>query len=245
MFSATVSDGTRRASWNERPRPSQARLSGPRVVTSSPSKSMRPGVGGEEARRSRSKMVVLPAPLGPMSPRISCSWSVERWRRRRPGCRRSSCGPSSSSSTGSPIGVDDRRARPRSRRLPARATGGGRGPLEEHRADDVVALEQLGGGTLEADLALLEEVGPLGDGEGDVDRLLDQDDRGAARPGCGARCRAAARRWSGARPSDSSSIISSFGLAMKAMPRASICCSPPDRLPAIWSLRSRRRGKIS
>jgi hypothetical protein len=39
----------------------------------------------------------------------------------------------------------------------------------------------------------------------------------------------------GARPRDSSSIMSSFGRAMKAWPRASICCSPPERLPAIWS----------
>ena len=43
----------------------------------------------------------------------------------------------------------------------------------------------------------------------------------------------------GARPRDSSSMMSSFGLAMKAMPSASICCSPPERLPAIWSMRSR------
>ena len=46
----------------------------------------------------------------------------------------------------------------------------------------------------------------------------------------------------GARPSDSSSIISSFGLAMNAIARPSICCSPPDRSPASWSTRSRRTG---
>jgi hypothetical protein len=26
---------------------------------------------------------------------------------------------------------------------------------------------------------------------------------------------------------------------------ASICCSPPDKVPAAWPLRSRRRGKVS
>jgi hypothetical protein len=49
----------------------------------------------------------------------------------------------------------------------------------------------------------------------------------------------------GARPSDSSSIISSRGLAMKAMPSVSICCSPPDRLPARSPQRSRSVGKCS
>src|SRR5581483_11573661 len=49
----------------------------------------------------------------------------------------------------------------------------------------------------------------------------------------------------GARPSDSSSIISSFGRAMNACPSDSICCSPPDRLPACWSSRSPRIGNVS
>ena len=47
-----------------------------------------------------------------------------------------------------------------------------------------------------------------------------------------ARSRAAGSTTAGARPSDSSSIISSRGLAMNAMPSVSICCWPPDRLPA-------------
>ena len=49
----------------------------------------------------------------------------------------------------------------------------------------------------------------------------------------------------GARPRDSSSMSSSRGRAMKACPRLSICCSPPDRLPAGVSHRSRRMGKYS
>ena len=48
---------------------------------------------------------------------------------------------------------------------------------------------------------------------------------------------------SGASPSDGSSIISSFGLLISARPTASICCSPPDSVPAICQARSFRRGK--
>ena len=49
----------------------------------------------------------------------------------------------------------------------------------------------------------------------------------------------------GARPRLSSSIMSSRGLAMNAIPSPSICCSPPERLPAMVSVRSRRTGKYS
>src|SRR4051794_36712334 len=48
---------------------------------------------------------------------------------------------------------------------------------EEHRTHHVVATEQLLRGSGEANLALLKEVGAVGDGKRDVDRLLDQDDR--------------------------------------------------------------------
>ena len=47
----------------------------------------------------------------------------------------------------------------------------------------------------------------------------------------------------GARPSDSSSMMSSFGSAMNAIASASICCSPPEMSPARWSRWSRSRGK--
>ncbi len=49
----------------------------------------------------------------------------------------------------------------------------------------------------------------------------------------------------GARPRDSSSMMSRRGLATNAMPRPSCCCSPPDRFPAIWCQRSLRRGNNS
>ena len=41
---------------------------------------------------------------------------------------------------------------------------------------------ELAGVALEADLALLEEHGPVGDRQGDVERLLDDDDRHALAP---------------------------------------------------------------
>ena len=40
----------------------------------------------------------------------------------------------------------------------------------------------------------------------------------------------------GARPSDGSSSISSRGRAISARPSASICCSPPESVPARWPL---------
>src|SRR5581483_1331235 len=49
--------------------------------------------------------------------------------------------------------------------------------LQEHRPQDVRAVEELRGRAVEADLALLHEVRGLGDRERDVHRLLDEDDR--------------------------------------------------------------------
>ena len=71
-FSATVRVGKMRASWKERPSPMAARRSGPQLVTSLPLKAMRPA-SRVRIPEMRSKIVVFPAPLGPMRPRISCS----------------------------------------------------------------------------------------------------------------------------------------------------------------------------
>ncbi len=46
----------------------------------------------------------------------------------------------------------------------------------------------------------------------------------------------------GERPREGSSRRSSLGRAMSARPIASICCSPPDIVPAFWPMRSFRRG---
>ena len=46
----------------------------------------------------------------------------------------------------------------------------------------------------------------------------------------------------GASPIDGSSRSSSLGRAISARPIASICCSPPDIVPAAWLTRSLSRG---
>ncbi|CKV99808.1 Protein of uncharacterised function (DUF1602) [Mycobacterium tuberculosis] len=50
---------------------------------------------------------------------------------------------------------------------------------------------------------------------------------------------------SGDRPIDGSSNSITRGRAMTARPMASICCSPPDKVAAIWCWRSFRRGNIA
>ena len=50
---------------------------------------------------------------------------------------------------------------------------------------------------------------------------------------------------SGARPRDISSAIMTLGSTARARAKASICCSPPDRLPARCVLRLPRTGKSS
>ena len=133
--------------------------------------------------------VVLPAPLWPMRPRISPSRSCEV---------DVVDGGDAAEALHDAAALEQRPARPRGSRgsrpaprlaMPSsgssasaasarRSAAGGAG--DEHRAQDVGPLEQLGGRALEAHLALLHEHGPLGQVEGHVDRLLDDHDRRAA-----------------------------------------------------------------
>ena len=53
------------------------------------------------------------------------------------------------------------------------------------------------------------------------------------------------RTSSGARPIEGSSSSSRRGRHISARPTASICCSPPERVPPGWRSRSLRRGKIA
>ena len=48
----------------------------------------------------------------------------------------------------------------------------------------------------------------------------------------------------GDRPIDGSSIRMILGLLISARPMASICCSPPESVPARWPVRSFRRGNL-
>ena len=230
---ATVSDGNRRASWNERRARARARWSGAEVGDVVAEQHDRARRRASTKPEMMSNSVVLPAPFGPMRPRISPSSSVEvdvvdgadaaeaRARRSRTLER---------PALGAAVGA---RRRGACGAPPASCPPAPPAPCEEDRAQDVGAVEQLGGRPAEADLALLHEDGALGDGEGDVDRLLDEDDRRAVLRGCArtmleqllddrpARGRATARR-------------SSAAAAWRGTPApsVSICCSPPERLPA-------------
>jgi len=48
----------------------------------------------------------------------------------------------------------------------------------------------------------------------------------------------------GAMPREGSSSIRNFGSPMSARPIASICCSPPERVPAVCLSRSFSREKM-
>ena len=182
MFSATVSTGRsgRPGTSGRGRRP--ARCSAPWRDTSRPCSAIRPPSCGRWPL-IMSKIVVLPAPFGPISPRISSACtvkptSVTAWMPPNRLVRPSTC------STGRlPGRAGAARARgpaPDRRRPVALAAHALARALQEHRAQDVVALEQLGGRAGEAHLALLHEEGLGGDRQRHVDRLLDQDDRAAA-----------------------------------------------------------------
>ncbi len=68
-FSSTDSRGKPRAIWNVRTRPRAVTRCGAQPVTSAPSKTTRPPSGGINPD-TQLKSVVLPAPLGPISPVI-------------------------------------------------------------------------------------------------------------------------------------------------------------------------------
>ncbi len=65
-----------------------------------------------------------------------------------------------------------------------RAVGDHSRALEKHRAQDVGPGEKFGRRTMEPDLTLFHEIGGVGHGERDVDRLLYENDRRAARRDC-------------------------------------------------------------
>ena len=64
-------------------------------------------------------------------------------------------------------------------RRSGRLTRPGSNVGEEDRAQQIGPVQQLGGRAREADRAALHEVGALGQGERDVDALLDEHDRNA------------------------------------------------------------------
>ena len=69
-LSRPLRSGKGRAAWKVRPRPSRARRAGERPVTSTPSSETVPESGAWKPLRTLTS-VVLPAPLGPISPSAS------------------------------------------------------------------------------------------------------------------------------------------------------------------------------
>ena len=173
MASSTVRPGNRRASWKDRPSPARARWSGPAPVTSAVPSTIRPWSGGRYPER-RSNSVVLPAPLGPMMPRISpatTSMLTSRTAWLPPNPTETASVRRRTSRAVSPVGPDGRSVRRRA--VGRRCTG------EEDRAEQVGATAELGGRPVEPHLALLEEDRSVGDGERHVGGLLDEQDRRA------------------------------------------------------------------
>jgi hypothetical protein len=97
------------------------------------------------------------------------------------------------------------------------------------RAHGVVVAHRRGRAR-QHDAAGLEQVGGVGELERERRVLLDQQDRDVLAL---------------ADAPDGSSISSSLGRSISARAIASICCSPPDSVPACWWRRSLSRGKYS
>ena len=83
------------------------------------------------------------------------------------------------------------------------------------------------------DPAVLHDVVPVGDGRGEAEVLLDQQDGEALAASARAMVRPICCTITGARPSVGSSSSSSCAPVRRMRPIASICCSPPDSLRAL------------
>ena len=116
--------------------------------------------------------------------------------------------------------------------------------LPEVPFDDIAGLEleRLAG---EDDLALVHEVGEVGEGQGPLDVLLDEED---GRGPVSRRVPSTAKISSttlGASPKEISSARTTAGCETTARATASICCWPPDSVPATCPRRSSRIGNSS
>ena len=103
---------------------------------------------------------------------------------------------------------------------------------------------QVGGGAAEADLALLHEQGPVGEAEGDVHRLLDDDhrDAGGLEPLDDLE---SAWTTTGARPSDSSSMRSTSGLEEQGLGDGQhLLLAARQRARRLLELRAQRREQL-
>jgi hypothetical protein len=114
--------------------------------------------------------------------------------------------------------------------------------VAEENALDLGRSEEVGRRALEDGAAGFKEVAPVGHAERQLDVLLDEDHRDTAPP--------VDRRQHASdllddlrrQPQNGSSTIRSAGRAMRPRPMATICCSPPESVPAGWLSRSLSLG---
>ena len=223
---------------------SRALSPSPRSPRARPCRSRR-----SRSRTGRRRASSCPAPFGPRTPRISPGASenetsssavippkrfVEGARPRGPGrrgrrrrrVRRLMRIPERVPAIAAPCAPAPPSGSRRRRALGDRA-------LEEDGAHEVGSVEELRGGSVEPDLALLQEVRGVGELERDADRLLDDDDRRArprrARGSSASSCRDDDRARGRATARRSAAVGAGSANAMASV---SICCWPPERSPA-------------
>ena len=140
--------------------------------------------------------------------------------------------------------IDARRHHDRLARTGARASVSAIASHSKIGALQVRIVAHVGGASLQHNRAVVEHIGAAAPPPGSAPR--------SARPAA-ARCLPAlmllisansSSTSSGESPSEGSSRMSSFGSAISPRPIASICCSPPESVPALWRCRSARRGKM-
>ena len=252
MFSATVREEKIRASWNERPRPNAARLSGDQSVTSWPRSSTRPSSSFRKPETS-SKIVVLPAPFGPMRPRISpgirsklTSLVAVMPPKRFTRFRTSSTGCPASTPAFSVTARASASAEPPCPNWAEAFFGLSSPPVPSRNTERRMSPRSSSSSVLPS-----KRTSPFSMKNARVAivsaTLIDCSTRMIVVPWAwiSRTMRRSCSTMVGARPSDSSSMISSRGRATKAMPTASCWASPPERLPASCFQRSRRRGNSS
>ena len=111
--------------------------------------------------------------------------------------------------------------------------------------DQPLGVVGVGGGQREAQLAVREHVRAVGERDGALGALLDEQDRDPLRRGSAASASKTTFVTVGDSPSDGSSSRSTSGRATSARAIASCCCWPPESAPACRAWNSRTIGKRS
>ena len=107
-----------------------------------------------------------------------------------------------------------------------------------------IVLEEIFSVSFQRDTTAFQNIRALSHFEGNECILLNHDD-GKPLFIQLSRTRQTVSTTIGAKPRDGSSVRSNFGSAIKALPMANICCSPPLSVPATWFIRFFKMGKRS